>query len=106
MARERPRTKRDLGISLGATLLALLASQHHLLHMLLLSVGIGGAGTGLLALFPAVRRAMLLLSVALLGATLFRTVRRPPPLSGLVLMVGSLVATVGLVAWSVARFGW
>lgn len=106
MADECPRTKRAFGAPLSATLLAAGASQHHLLHLLLLTVGVGGTGVGFMTLYPAVRRAMLLLSVVLLGVSLVRAARRPPSAVGRLLLGASLVATLGLVAWSVAQFGW
>lgn len=102
----RPRGARTgVGASLGATLLAALASQHHLLHTLLLASGAGGAGMGFLTIYPALRRVMLLLSLVMLGFTVYRALRRPPPAAGRLLIGLSVIATLGLVAWSVARFG-
>jgi hypothetical protein len=39
-------------LSIGAVVLAFLASQHHTLHMLLLAVGLAGTGMGFLTAFP------------------------------------------------------
>lgn len=99
------RAAHGVGASLAATLLAALASQHHLLHMLLLASGAGGAGLGSLASSPELRRAMLLLSLAMLGLTVYRALRRPPPPIGRLLLGLSVVTTLGFVVWSVARFG-
>lgn len=37
--------------SIGAVILAFLASQHHNLHMLLFAIGIGSAGTSFMTCF-------------------------------------------------------
>ena len=39
-------------LSVGAVVLAFLASQHHTLHMLLLAIGVGGAGMSFMTTFP------------------------------------------------------
>lgn len=61
--------------SFGALLLALLASQHHNVHMALLTIGLGGSGMTFMQVYPGIRRGMLLLSVALVAVNL-RSVQR------------------------------
>lgn len=100
------RGRYGIKLSVGATLLAALASQHHLLHMILLTSGFGGAGMSFLVVNPALRRSMLILSLVMLGITAYRALRRPPPMPGRLLIGASAVATLRFVAWSVARLGW
>ena len=59
--------RREWLLSIGAMVLAFLASQHHNLHMLLLSFGLGGAGMSFLTAVPSVRRAMLIMSLAMIA---------------------------------------
>lgn len=92
-------------ISVGAVVLAFLASQHHTLHMLLLTIGVGGAGTSFITTFPLVRRAMLLMSLGMAAVIAWqvRDSKRPKSMR---LMGGiSILATLGLVVWSVLQFG-
>ena len=91
--------------SAGAVVLAFLASQHHNLHMLLLAIGIGGAGTSLMTALPLVRRVMLLVSLAMVVVVIYqvRDPKRPIPMR---VMGGvSILLTLGLLIWSVMQFG-
>ena len=105
--KEEPKTVRTGKIApFGAAVLALLATQHHNLHMLLLAAGIGGAGASLMTVVPVVRRIMLLMSLAMVGLIAYRLLdARRPRLMRIVNAVSVLV-TLGLVGWSVSRFGW
>lgn len=91
--------------SIGAVILAFLASQHHTLHMLLLAVWVGGAGMSFMTTFPLIRRAMLLMSLLMVVVILYqvRDPKRPLPMR----ITGgvSVLLTLGLVAWSVLQFG-
>lgn len=91
--------------SISAVALAFLASQHHNLHMLLLAFGLGEAGMQFMTAAPAIRDAMLGMSLAMVGVIAYqiRDSRRPP--STRVMGAISIVATLALAAWSVARFG-
>ena len=91
--------------SVASVAVAFLASQHHTLHMLLLTVGVGGAGTSFLATFPTVRR-LLLLSLVMVGVTLYQHWRHRPPLAVRALELVSAALTFGLLAWSIGTFGW
>lgn len=91
--------------SLGAVVLAFLASQHHSLHMLLFTIGLGGAGMSFMTMFPMVRRIMLLMSVTMVGVIVYqiRDPKRPIPMR---VMGGvSILLTLGLLIWSVTQFG-
>ena len=91
--------------SVGAVVLAFLASQHHTLHMLLLTVGIGGAGMSFMTMFPLVRRVMLLMSLAMVGVIVYQ-VRDPKRPNSMRIMGGvSILLTLGLLIWSVMQFG-
>ncbi|MDR7418166.1 MAG: hypothetical protein QN178_04560 [Armatimonadota bacterium] len=91
--------------SLAAALLAFAASQHHNLHMVIIALGAGSAGSTLMQGYPMVRRAMLLVSIGVVALNL-RSLRRRPPSPGMrwwILGVSAL--TLALVIWSTARFG-
>lgn len=60
--------------SAGAFLGALVASSHHGLHMILLSVGLGGSSV---FFSPGLRRTMLVVSLAMTLLTAWWILRRP-----------------------------
>lgn len=90
--------------STGGIALAFLTSQHHNLHTLLLALGLGGAGMTLMQSFPDLRRAMLLLSLAMVAVSL-SSLRHHAAAGRRTLILASAVVTIGLVAWSVLRLG-
>jgi hypothetical protein len=91
--------------SVGAVVLAFLASQHHNLHMLLFAIGIGGAGTSFMTMLPLVRRVMLIMSLVMVGAVVYQ-VRDPKRPTSMRIMGGvSILLTLGLLIWSVMQFG-
>jgi hypothetical protein len=93
-------------LSIGAMLLAFVASQHHTLHMLLFAIGLGGASTSVVTTVPLVRRVMLAMSIVMVGVMVayqLRSQKRPTPVR--IMNTVSIVVTLGLVAWSVAQFG-
>ena len=92
-------------LSLGAILIAFLASQHHALHMILLAAGLGGASASFMTAVPLVRRAMLAISLVMVAVLIYqmRDAKRPKSLR--VLNAVSIAITLGLVAWSVVQFG-
>jgi len=91
--------------SFGAVFLAFLATQHHNLHMLLIAIGIGGAGMGFMTMFPVVRRIMLLMSLAMVGLMVYRARDSRRPASMRILNIVSVLVTLGLAGWSVSQFG-
>ena len=91
--------------SIGAVALAFLASQHHNLHMLLLAFGLGEAGMQFMTAAPAVREVMLGMSLAMVGVIAYQIRDSRRPKSTRIMGVISIVVTLGLLAWSVARFG-
>jgi len=97
--------RKDWWFSIGAVGLAFLASQHHALHMLLLALGLGGAGTSLMTAVPLARRAMLLMSLAMVVFTAYQLRDTTRPRSMRLLGALSIVATIALMAWSLAMFG-
>ena len=91
--------------SIGSIALAFLASQHHTLHMLLFTVGIGGAGMSFMTMFPLLRRVMLLMSLAMVAVIVYQ-VRDPKRPYSMRIMGGvSILLTLGLLIWSVMHFG-
>ncbi len=99
------RRTRDVLVSAGPVVLAFLASQHHTLHMLVLTFGVGTAGMSFLTLYPAIRRGMLALSLVAAGVAAYQATRQARPLPMRLVNALSAVATLGLVAWSLAQFG-
>lgn len=90
--------------SIGSIAFALVATQHHALHMLLFTFGVGAAGMSLLA-NPVVRRSMLLMSLIAVGITV-REIWRADGRGHLRLMGSvSAITALSLVAWSVSQFG-
>ena len=90
------------GLSIG---LAFLASQHHLIHMLLLTFGLGGAGLSFMMRYPWLRLGMIIMSLVLAGMMMRHIWRRDEPMVMRVLNGASAAITVALVIWSVAQTG-
>lgn len=98
-----PRWKAVLA-SVGAFLAALLAGSHHSLHMLLLSIGLGGSSV---FFSPGLRRAMLALSLAMTLLSAWWLVRRPQRGAAETLALSAaLGASLALLVGSVVRDGW
>ena len=91
--------------AVGSILVAFLASQHHLIHMLILLIPFGSAGMSFMSAFPLLRRGMLLMSLVMVGVTLWQMWRGRDHRSMMVLGGVSVALTVGLILWSVAQFG-
>lgn len=91
--------------SVGAVVLAFLASQHHNLHMLLFAIGIGGAGTSFMTVVPLVRRVMLLMSLVMVGMVVYQVRDPKRPISMRIMGGVSILLTLGLLIWSVMQFG-
>ena len=96
---------RERVLSIGAMVLAFLASQHHTLHMLLLAAGLGGASMSLMTAFPLVRRVMLVMTLVMVVVMAYQMRAAKRSKSVRVMNAASIVVTLGLVAWSVAQFG-
>jgi len=85
---------------------AILASQHHLIHMAILWIGLGSAGISAMSVFPWVRRALFALSLLFVGIS-FLVMRRHSQRPWLRwLNIGSSIMTIGLLAWSIMQTGW
>lgn len=94
------------GYGAAAALLAFLAGQHHTLHMALLMGGLGGlAGSDFMTDFPAVRRIMLLASLAMVGVAVARVWRHRASPASRYAGGASAVLALGMIAWAVAQFG-
>ncbi len=91
--------------SVGAVVLALLANQHHSLHMLLFTIGLGGAGMSFMTMFPLVRRVMLLMSVVMVGVIVYQVRDPKRPTSMRVMGGASILLTLALLIWSVVQLG-
>jgi hypothetical protein len=91
--------------AVGSMLLAFLASQHHTLHMLLFTLGMGSAGMGFMNQFPVLRRAMLLMSLMMTGWTVYRLWRRQRPTGMRIFGALSAALSLALIGWSVYQFG-
>ncbi len=92
-------------LSIGAVVLAFLASQHHALHMLVLAFGMGGASTSLMTTAPLLRRAMLSMSLVMVAVMAYQMWRGKRGKALRILNAVSIVITLGLMAWSVKQFG-
>jgi hypothetical protein len=92
-------------VPIGAAVLAFVASQHHNIHMLAIALGLGGAGASFMQSYPAIRRVMLLVSIGMVVFTLISLRRRPVSPGMRVWVVLFSILTIGIVVWSVARFG-
>ena len=91
--------------SLAAVALAFLASQHHNLHMLLLTFGLGEAAMRFMTVAPLVRDAMLGMSLVMVGVIAYQIRDSRRAASTRVMGAISIVATLALSAWSLAHFG-
>ncbi len=99
------KVQRERVLSIGAMVLAFLASQHHSLHMLLLAAGLGGASATLMTAVPLVRRVMLVMALVMVVVMVYQMRNAKRPKSVRLMNVVSIVVTLGLVAWSVMQFG-
>lgn len=99
------RLKTEGTASIAAMLLAFLASQHHNVHMALLTLGLGGSGMTFMKVYPGVRRAMLLLSLLVVAVNLKSLRRQSAPPAMRAAVVGLSVLTIGVIAWSLSRLG-
>lgn len=97
--------QRERVFSIGAMVLAFLASQHHALHMLLLAAGLGGASATLMTAVPLVRRAMLVMALVMVVVMVYQMRNAKRSKSVRLMNAVSIVVTLGLVAWSVMQFG-
>lgn len=97
--------KREGLVSIGAAVLAFLATQHHNLHMLLLALGLGGAGVAFVQAYPGIRRGMLLLSLVMVVASVSTLRRTQMPSAARVLVSLFTALALGLVVWSLVQFG-
>lgn len=96
---------RSILASLGPVALAFLASQHHALHMLLLTFGVGTAGLSFLTLYPNLRRAMLAASLLIAGLAAYRALNPRQPRWLRLLHTLSALTTLAVVGWSIAELG-
>ncbi len=92
-------------LSIGAVVLAFLASQHHTLHMLVLVFGLGGAGASFMTTAPWLRRGMLLMSLVMAAVIAYQIRRADRPRAFRISGAISILLTLGLVGWSIANFG-
>jgi hypothetical protein len=97
--------RKDRVLSISAVVLAFLASQHHTLHMLLLVFGLGGAGASFMTTAPLLRRAMLLMSLAMVAVIAYQIRNPGRPRSFRIFGAISIALTLGLVGWSIMQFG-
>lgn len=98
--------RRSALAAIGAFLAAFVASSHHWLHMLLLSLGVG-VGFSALLFDPLARRAMLVASVAMTALVAWWAWRRPHrALAERLALLASIAISLGLVAYTVLVHGW
>ncbi len=100
---ERPSRKAQLA-AIGSVIVAFLASQHHLIHMLILLVTFGTAGMSFMSAFPLLRRGMMLMSLVMMGITFWQVWHWRQNRSMVVLGGISVALTLGLLLWSIAQF--
>lgn len=94
---------RAVAASAGAFLAAFLAGSHHSLHMLLLSVGLGGSS---LLFSPALRRTMLALSLVMTGLSAWWFLRKAHKTPAeTVAVFAAIGASLVVLAWTVLKHG-
>ena len=91
--------------SISAMVLAFLASQHHNIMMLLLALGLSDAAMSFMTIAPVVRDVMLGMSLVMIAVILWQIRDSRRPRSMRIMGAVSIVATLGLSAWSIAHFG-
>jgi hypothetical protein len=93
--------------AVGAFFAALVASGHHTIHMALISLGVGAGGFTHL-LDADLRRAMIVVSLAMTAASAWWFLRRKHRRGAaeIVAVVAASAAAVALVLVSVVRDGW
>jgi hypothetical protein len=102
-----PKAKRGDSIpSIGAILLAFLASQHHNLMMALFAFGLSDLAMSFMTAVPIVRNVMLGLSLAMVAVIVWQIRDPARPRSVRIMGAVSVAATIGLSAWSITQFGW
>ena len=99
------RRARAVLTSVGPVLLAFLASQHHTLHMLILGLGVGTAGMSFMAMYPDIRRGMLVVSLLAAGFAAYQATQRCRPRWMRLGHALSVAITLVLIGWSLAQFG-
>jgi hypothetical protein len=97
--------QREWLLSFGAIALAFFGSQHHNLMMLLFALGLGNAGMSVMTEMPLVRGVMLAVSLVMAAAIGYQISRPSRPLTIRVTGALSILFTLGIVGWSVLRFG-
>jgi hypothetical protein len=97
--------EKQAATSIGATLLAFAASQHHNLHMALLALGLGGSGMTFMQVYPGVRRVMLAVSVTMMVVGVRSVFRRPASPQMRLVTIAFSALTLAIIGWSLIRFG-
>jgi hypothetical protein len=97
--------RREWLLSFGAVALAFLGSQHHNLMMLLFALGLGNVGMSLMTEMPLVRTVMLTVSLVMVAVIAYQISRPSRPLAMRLTGALSILFTLGIVGWSVMRFG-
>jgi hypothetical protein len=92
-------------LSLGAVALAFLGSQHHNLMMLLFALGLGNMGMSVMTEIPLVRAVMLAVSLVMAAAIGYQISKPNGPFVMRLTGTLSILFTLGIVGWSVLRFG-
>jgi hypothetical protein len=97
--------RREWLLSFGAVALAFLGSQHHNLMMLLFALGLGNVGMSLMTEMPLVRTVMLTVSLVMVAVIAYQISRPSRPLAMRLTGALSILFTLGIVGWSIMRFG-
>lgn len=97
--------RRKWPVSLAAVTLAFLGSQHHTLMMLLFALGLGNVGVGMVTEMPVLRTVMLAVSLLMVAIISYQISRPSRPLTMRITGVVSILFTLGIVGWSILRFG-
>jgi hypothetical protein len=97
--------RREWLLAFGAVALAFLGSQHHNLMMLLFALGLGNVGMSLMTEMPLVRTVMLTVSLVMVAVIAYQISRPSRPLAMRLTGALSILFTLGIVGWSVMRFG-
>ena len=97
--------RREGLLSVGAVALAALGTQHHNLMMVLLALGVGGAGMSVMADVPLLRDAMLATSLVMAIVVAYQVAKPSRPVAVRVAGALSILLTLGLAGWSVVQLG-
>lgn len=97
--------RKEWWLSLAAIVLAFLGTQHHNLMMALFALGLSNAAMSLMTRLPAVRDAMLAMSLVMVVIIAYQISRPGRPTGVRIAGAFSILLTLGLAGWSLLQLG-